>query len=70
MSTIQNTRRETATSYTPSSARDALLTDALTSIISGRPFPPELNAAADVAGAPVDSTESGIRRILAGPDAR
>ena len=66
MSPIQDTRRETATSYTPSSARDALLTEALTSIINGRPLPPQL-IAPDVVGAPVGSTEAGIQRILAGP---
>ncbi len=66
MSTIQDSRREPATSYTPSSAREALLTEALTSIINGRPLPPQL-LAPDLAGAPAASTEAGIQRILAGP---
>ena len=66
MSTIQDSRRDTGTSYTPASARDSLLAEGLGAIISGRPFPPHLSAP-DVAGAPAASTEAGIQRILAGP---
>ena len=66
MQTTVETRRETASSYTPLADRDALLAEALACCIGGRALPETLRAPAHEIARPA-STEAGIQRILAGP---
>jgi len=69
MSDKLETRRETASTYAPPSGRDALLFEALSSTINGKPLPEGLRAPAHVAPG-VATAEEGLRRIVEGPRPR
>jgi hypothetical protein len=65
--TMQALHRD-ATSYTRATSRQALIHEAISCIITGRPFPTQLAPSVDDPGdRPATSCEQGIGRILAGP---
>ena len=66
MRTQPETRRETASPYSPAGAREALLFEALTCTITGRPLPEQLRPPAPQAPRPA-SAEEGLRWIVGGP---
>ncbi len=60
------TRLETASAYTRPASRAELVTEALTCIISGRPFPEQLRAPVATVSRP-ESVEAGLARTMAAP---
>ena len=66
MSTKSSTRPEFATAYTAPASREAVLAEAFSCILNGRPFPEALRSPSYPRPRPA-SAEAGIARLLADP---